>query len=249
MSKVKVIIVEDDEVTATNLKLSLDKYDYEIVAVTDNATQAKSKIKIYDPDIIFIDISLQQGTDGIDLAYHINENFQKPFIYLTAHTDSDIINRAKLTEPYGYIIKPFDPVNLHTTIVMALHHHKEEQKRNRDLSTLKDDKNNLEKLLYAKKIPDEPIVPFGSAYYLDVSLCETFYEDKKIKLTRKENAFIRLLVAQLGSVVTFDQVIKYVWDGKHATENSVRTLIWRLRNKLPTDIIKNASGVGYYIED
>ncbi|MEA1919110.1 MAG: response regulator [Campylobacterota bacterium] len=249
MSKIKVLIVEDDEVTATNLKLSLDKYDYDVVSITDNATQARSKIKIYNPNVIFIDISLQKSTDGIELAHYINENHKIPFIYLTSHTDSDIINQAKLTEPYGYIIKPFDPVNLHTTIVMALHRHSEEEKRHSNLSTLKHDKNNLEKLLYAKKVSDKPIVPFGSVYYLDISVCETFYENQKIKLTRKENAFIRLLVAQLGGVVTFDQVIKYVWDEGGATENSVRTLVWRLRNKLPTEIIKNASGVGYYIED
>ncbi len=249
MSKTKILIVEDDEVTAINLKLSLDKYDYDVVAITDNATQARSKIKIYNPDVIFIDISLQKSTDGIDLAHYINENLKKPFIYLTSHTDSDIIDKAKFTEPYGYIIKPFDPVNLNTTIIMALHRHKEEKKRNSNLSTFKHDKNNLEKLLYAKRVSDKPIVPFGSVYYLDISVCETFYENSKIKLTRKENAFIRLLVAQLGGVVTFEQVIKYVWDGSNATENSVRTLVWRLRNKLPTNIIKNASGVGYYIQD
>jgi len=249
MPKIKVLIVEDDEVTATNLKLSLEKYNYDIVAISDNATQARSKIKIYNPDVIFIDISLQESSDGIELARYINEHHKKPFIYLTSHTDDHIIDQAKLTEPYGYIIKPFDPLNLHTTIIMALHRHKEEEKRNSSLTTLKHDKNNLEKLLYAKKVSDKPIVPFGSHYYLDISVCETFFEDTKIKLTRKENAFIRLLVAQLGSVVTFEQVIKYVWDEGGATENSVRTLVWRLRNKLPTDIIKNASGVGYYIDE
>jgi len=249
MGKIKVLIVEDDDVTAANLQLSLEKQDYEVVGITDNATQAHSKLKIYNPDIIFIDISLQEGTDGIDLAHYINENQKKPFIFLTAHTDDHIIEQAKLTEPYGYIIKPFDPQSLHATIIMALHRYKEEQKRQNNMTALKHDKSNLEKLLYAKKVADKPIVPFGQEYYLDISVCETFYENKKIKLTRKENAFIRLLVAQLGSVVTFDQVIKYVWDEGGATENSVRTLVWRLRNKLPTNIIKNASGVGYYIED
>ncbi len=249
MSKIKVLIVEDDEVTAMNLKLSLNKYNYNVVAVTDDAKQARNKIKIYNPDVIFIDISLQKSTDGISLANFINKNYKKPFIYLTSHTDSDIIDKAKQTEPYGYILKPFEPVNLHTTIVIALHRHKEEEKRNSNLNMLKNDKNNLEKLLYTKKVSNKPMVPFGSAYHLDTTLYETFYENKKIKLTRKENAFIRLLVAQLGSVVTFEQVLKYVWDENSATENSVRTLVWRLRNKLPTDIIKNASGLGYYIDE
>ncbi len=249
MANIRVLIVEDDEVTAANLKLSLEKHDYEVVAMSDNATQARSKLKIYNPDIVFIDISLQDSTDGIELARYINDNQKKPFIFLTAHTDENIIEEAKLTEPYGYIVKPFDPMSLHATIVMALYRYKEEEKRNLNFNALRSDKDSLEKLLYAKKLSDKPIVPFGAEYYLDISVCETFYDSQKIKLTRKENAFIRLLVAQLGTVVTFDQVIKYVWDEGGATENSVRTLVWRLRNKLPTNIIKNASGVGYYIEE
>jgi DNA-binding response OmpR family regulator len=57
------------------------------------------------------------------------------------------------------------------------------------------------------------------------------------------------MVAQLGSVVDFAQAIDYVWTQEGATCNSVRTLVWRLRSKLPTDVIKNASGVGYYLEE
>jgi len=132
---------------------------------------------------------------------------------------------------------------------MALFKYKVENERKENINSLKVDKLNLEKLLYSKKISDEPIVPFGDNYHLDISICETFYHGKKIKLTKKENAFLRLLVAQLGIVVSFEQAMNYVWDEKGATENSVRTLVWRLRNKLETDIIKNASGIGYYIEE
>ena len=69
-----------------------------------------------------------------------------------------------------------------------------------------------------------------------------------LKLTKKENTFIRLLVAQLGVIVSFEQAVNYVWENEGATENNVRTLVWRLRKLLPTPIIKNASGIGYYIE-
>lgn len=249
MSQYKVLIVEDDEVTAMNLKMSLEKQDYEIVSIADNAVQARNKIKIYEPQVILVDISLQKSNDGIELAKYIREKHKIPFIYLTAHTDNDIIDQAKQTEPYGYIVKPFDPKSLHTTIQMALYKYEEESKRDESLNDLKIDKLNLEKLLYNKKITDKPIVPFADGYHLDISVCETFYHGKKIKLTKKENAFIRLLVAQLGLVVSFEQAINYVWEEEGATENSVRTLVWRLRNKLPTDIIKNASGIGYYVED
>ena len=68
-------------------------------------------------------------------------------------------------------------------------------------------------------------------------------------MTKKENLLISLLVANLGLPVTFDQAITYIWGDDTSNEHSVRTLVWRLRNKLQTDIIKNVSGIGYYIED
>lgn len=243
-----ILIVEDDEVTALNLKLSLEKHGYDVVSIADTILQARNKIKIYEPNLILIDISLQKSADGIELANFINQKHNIPFIFLTSHSDDAVIMQARETSPYGYIVKPFDPASLHSTIQMALFKFEEEKKREADFNDLKTDKSNLEKLLYNKKVSDKPIVPFAKDYYLDISVCETFYKNDVIKLTKKENAFIRLLVAQLGQIVTFDQAINYVWDEKGATENSVRTLVWRLRNKLPTDIIQNASGLGYFIE-
>ena len=249
MQKYKIIIVEDDEITSLNLNMSLQKQGYSVVAICDNIEQAKQKVSTNNPDLIIIDISLQDTSDGIELAKDIKDNYNIPFIFLTSYSDDDIISQAKLTEPYGYIVKPFDPASLHATIQMALFKFNKEIERKENIDVLKVDKLNLEKLLYSKRSTDKPIVPFASDYHLDISICETFYQGKKIKLTKKENAFLRLLVAQLGLVVSFEQAMNYVWDENGATENSVRTLVWRLRNKLETDIIKNASGIGYYIEN
>ena len=249
MKNNNIIIVEDDEITALNLNLSLQKQGYNIIAVCDNIAQAKNKINSFKPNIVIIDISLQESNDGIELAKVIRSKYNIPFIFLTSYSDDDIISQAKLTEPYGYIVKPFDPNSLHATIQMALFKYEVENDRKDDINSLKVDKLNLEKLLYSKRASDKPIVPFGDNYHLDISICETFFKGKKIKLTKKENAFLRLLVAQLGLVVSFEQAMNYVWDESGATENSVRTLVWRLRNKLETDIIKNASGIGYYIEE
>ncbi len=249
MNDKNIIIVEDDEITALNLKISLQKHGYNIIGTCDNITDAKDMIQRFPPEILIIDISLQKSNDGIELAKDIKAKHNIPFIYLTSYSDDDIISQAKMTEPYGYIVKPFDPNSLHATIQMALFKYDAEKDRKEDISLLKIDKINLEKLLNSKRTSDEPIVPFGGDYHLDISVCETFYKGKKIKLTKKENAFLRLLVAQLGIVVSFKQAMDYVWDENGATENSVRTLVWRLRNKLELDIIKNASGIGYYIEE
>ena len=244
-----IVVVEDDEITALNLKMSLQKHGYDVIAVCDNAILARNKIQELKPELVIIDISLQESNDGIELASIVRQEYGIPFIFLTSYSDDDIISQAKLTEPYGYIVKPFDPNSLHATIQMAIFKYDMENERKENASTMKVDKLNLEKLLYSRRSSDKPVVSFGDDYYLDITVCETFYNDKKIKLTKKENAFLRLLVAQLGLVVTFEQAMEYVWDENGATENSVRTLVWRLRNKLQTDIIKNASGIGYYIEE
>lgn len=249
MNKIDIVVVEDDEITALNLSMSLQKHGYNIAATCDNVTDAKNKISSIKPNLIIIDISLQDTNDGIMLAKEVRKEHNIPFIFLTSHSDDDIISQAKQTEPYGYIVKPFDPNSLHATIQMALFKFEIENSRRDNVSSLKVDKLNLEKLLYSKRATDKPIVPFGDKYHLDISICETFYDGNKIKLTKKENSFLRLLVAQLGQVVSFEQAKNYVWDENGATENSVRTLVWRLRNKLETDIVKNASGIGYYIEE
>ncbi|MDD5212640.1 MAG: response regulator, partial [Sulfuricurvum sp.] len=173
MSSIKVLIIEDDEVTALNLKMSLEKQGYEVIALADTSISSRNKIKVYNPDIVLIDIALQGNDDGIEIARFIRDKNPRPFIFLTAHSESSMLSKAKQTEPYGYIVKPFDPVNLHTTIQMALYRFKEEQKRNSDMNELKNTQVHLEKLLYAKKLSDQPIIEFGDGYRHDIALKET----------------------------------------------------------------------------
>ncbi len=248
MKRNSIIIVEDDEITALNLKLSLLKHNYDVIAVCDNAVQAKDKIDKYKPDVIIIDISLQESDDGIELAKTIKESYTIPFIYLTSYSDDEIISEAIKTEPYGYIVKPFDPSSLHATIQMAIFKFNMENKRFEEIDANKINEQNIEKLLYSKRESEKPVVNFGNGYHIDISKNHIFYNNEKLKLTKKESAILKLLVAKLGHIISFDQAIDYVWKDRGATENSIRTLVWRLRNKLPTDIIKNASGIGYYIE-
>ena len=131
---------------------------------------------------------------------------------------------------------------------MAIFKFDVEHQRNEEIEAQKVDKKNLDKLLYSKRATDKPVIKFGDGYHLDISKDEIFYNNEKIKLTKKEHAILRLLVAKLGHIISFAQAIEYVWQDSGATENSIRTLVWRLRNKLPSDIIKNASGIGYYID-
>ena len=132
---------------------------------------------------------------------------------------------------------------------MAVFKFDTENQKKETKNATKVDENHLNKLLYAKRDSSKPLISFCDEYHIDISKNEIFYKSQKIKLTKKEYAILRLLIAKLGDVISFNQAIDYVWQDNGATENSIRTLVWRLRNKLPTQIIRNASGIGYYIED
>lgn len=192
-----------------------------------------------------IDISLKSRDDGIELASHVNEKYALPFILLSSHTDHQTLNKAKVVQPYGYMVKPCNLEGLNASIQIALHKHEQERQRKKSVDILESGKLDLKKRIYYKKSGNE--LSFGDGYRLNGTSCSIFHKDQKIKLTRRENAFMQLLVHQLGLTVSFDKAIHYLWE-KKVSENSVRTLVWRLRNKLPTDIIQNNAGLGYCIE-
>lgn len=247
MQQYSILIVEDDEITALNLKLSLTKHGYRVVDICSSVEEAINSVNSFKPDLVIIDISLQEGRDGIELASMIRNSYALPFIFLTSHSDDDIINDAIETEPYGYILKPFDPSSLHATIQMAVFKHGVENKRFKELEKTKMSEESLNKVLYEKRDKDRAVVCFCDDYYLDLEDSSFYFLNKKLTLTKKESIILKLLVAKGSEMVSFKEAIEYVWRDKEASENSIRTLIWRLRTKLPTGIIKNASGIGYYL--
>jgi len=93
-------------------------------------------------------------------------------------------------------------------------------------------------------------IEFGDFYKFDRKTKEVFYHDKKIKLTRKEAFCLNLFLENKGHIVTFGKAKKYIWNKEESvTENNFRTLVWRLRNKLDGDLIRNNQGIGYYIDN
>lgn len=119
----KILIVEDETIVALDIEKKLTKSGYEVVGCVTSGEAAIDKVKESPPDLILMDIILEGDIDGIETAEHIKRDFDIPIIYLTAHSHPQILERAKLTEPYGYIIKPFDRRSLHATIEMALYKH------------------------------------------------------------------------------------------------------------------------------
>lgn len=125
------MLVEDEIITATALKKSLENLGYAISAVVDSGEDAIAKAGEDKPDLVIMDITLKGEMDGIEAAKVIRSKFEIPVIYLSAHSEDSILERAKITEPFGYIIKPYQIRELHITIEMGLYKHKAETERKR----------------------------------------------------------------------------------------------------------------------
>ena len=131
--RAKILIVEDENIVAFNIQNRLEGLGYIVTAVISSGEVALQNVVETCPDLVLMDIKLKGPIDGIQAAEQIRKEFQIPVVYLTAYTDEETLNRAKLTEPYGYILKPFEARDLGTTIEMALYKHMiERQLRERE---------------------------------------------------------------------------------------------------------------------
>ncbi len=127
MTSVKILVVEDESITAKDIQETLKGYGYDVPAVALSGEEAIEKTEQLQPDLVLMDIMLKGDVDGIGAAEQIHRRFDIPVVYLTAYANNKIIKRAKITEPFGYIIKPFEERELHTNIEMALYKHKTEE--------------------------------------------------------------------------------------------------------------------------
>jgi DNA-binding LytR/AlgR family response regulator len=135
MAKTSVLVVEDESIVAKDIQNSLKKLGYTVPSVENSGEDAIDAASQYRPDLILMDIMLKGDISGIDAAEQIKNRYHIPVIFLTAYADESTLSKAKVTEPYGYIIKPFKEIDLHTSIEMALYKHSKEQevKKERDL--------------------------------------------------------------------------------------------------------------------
>ena len=121
MSKVKVLIVEDQAITANNIYFTLLDYGYDVIEPAFTYTEAIEKIEAENPDIAILDIVLGGNKSGIDLAQQINGKYKFPFLFLSSNSDRVTLTEAKSVEPYAYLVKPFGKEELYTSIEVALY--------------------------------------------------------------------------------------------------------------------------------
>src|ERR1051326_435717 len=146
-NKIGILVVEDENIVAKDIQQSLKKLGYEVLGVCSTGQDAMDKAEQTKPNLVLMDIMLKGDISGIEAAEYVRTKLHIPVIFLTAYADSSTLSKAKVTEPYGYIIKPFKEIDLQTNIEIALYKHEKAKESQRE-------KDFLYSLVEAKSTKD-----------------------------------------------------------------------------------------------
>ena len=222
MEKLNIFIVEDESIVAKDIQNSLTKLGYNVIGFANNGNDAIERITELIPDLVLMDIMIKGNLTGIDVSEKIKEKMNIPVIFLTAYADEATLSRAKITEPYGYILKPFKEIDLHSTIEMAIYKHQKDSALMKERDFLyslvenKDEKGNdilfvksnsrlvklyLKDIYYVEALKDYVIINTENAKYTVHSTMKEL--DKKlgnIEFARVHRSFI----ARLDKIQSID---------------------------------------------
>jgi signal transduction histidine kinase/CheY-like chemotaxis protein len=123
----RVLVVEDENIVAMDLRASLERLGYEVTDTAGSAADALDSAEANRPDLVLMDIRIRGDMDGTEAAEQMRRRFNLPVVYLTAYSDDATLQRAQVTEPFGYLLKPFDERELQIVVQMALFRHRSQQ--------------------------------------------------------------------------------------------------------------------------
>lgn len=128
MSAIRILIVEDEPLIAAEIASCLNQIDYLVCGKAYNLATARAMLESLQPDAVIVDINLEGGQEGIELAAHIHEQYHIPFIFLSSYADRPTLEAAKVCEPAGYIVKPFTEKGLLASLEIALYNFAQRRK-------------------------------------------------------------------------------------------------------------------------
>jgi len=220
-----ILLVEDDSIIAADLSYCLEEFGYKIVEVASNADDAVLYVKKYKPDLVLMDICLEGSKDGTEVVEIIQKKLTTPVVYLTSHSDEETLLKASSTNPFGYVIKPFDLNQLNSTILVAISKFEEQ-----------------------KNLTSGKIVQLSANYRYDYTDEVLYYLGEKVNFTTKEKRFFDYMMKNLNKTVCYEKIIKNIWLNQDIPTSTLRSLVRRVRDKLHDNIIENISSKGYRIQ-
>ncbi len=226
-----VLIVEDEPILAMAMELKLKKLGLNVSGIATSPEHAILNAQNTYPDIAIIDINLNAKKTGIDVANYLWKNFNIPIIFLTSYYNDNILNQAMEAEPYAYLIKPCRDEELKVAINTAMHKHQFFFKNKKVLTKEKSDFIYLE----------------NSAKY-DKTTSELYINDEVFKLTKNERKLFEILTKDAGKIISFDTIFNFIWREDVYDLSKLRSLIYRLKNKIGFNPFENLYEEGYRVK-
>jgi len=227
MKEINILIVEDESIVAMEIKSYIQTLGYSALDTCSNAKDAFATITRYPIDIILMDIYIKGELDGVETAEIIKKSHPNiEIIFLTAHLDDYNVDRAIKINPIAYLSKPFNREELRVFLKIALHKIKKETSL---------DTGNKHHII----LDDEFSYDQGN---------QTLYCcNEIINLTKKESELLELLIVNKNTLLDFYTIENAIWPDKETNNNTIRTLVKRLREKLKHKFIETVSSRGYQL--
>ncbi|APU80051.1 TPA: response regulator transcription factor [Campylobacter jejuni] len=214
-----IILVVEDEIKTRESLINVLSERFSKVIGAQNGDEGLKKFKKFKPDLVITDIAMPI-MDGLDMAREIKEiSDDVPIVVLSAYSEKERLLRSIDIGIDKYLIKPVDIEELFKVL----------------------------DYLIGEKIEANMLVKISEEYQFNKTKRTLIYNGEEIVLTKKELAFISLLLKQPGALVLHEDIKKNVWIGEHVSDTAVRTFIKRVRDKVGEDFIKNVPSLGYKI--
>ncbi len=222
MSRYKILIVEDDKISAEYLKVLLEDNGHSVIKMLNRGSEVVAATKKLKPDLILMDIILKDETTGCDAALSVREeNLDTKIIYLTSHVRADMVELAARSRADAYLLKPYRDIEILATLAVVL------SKK-------------------CKKIEHSEEIELANHYRYNFKLKRLSRLDQTIPLNKSKIRLIELLVKNRDNIVSSEQICYEVW-GEIKSKNTLRSLMFRVKQLLDSELILNISGSGYMV--
>jgi len=220
MSK-NIYIVEDEVITLLEIRSAIQKLGYNCLGMATNYTDALEGINKTNPDIVILDITLKHSKSGISIAKELNKTKKLPIIYLTSITDKEIMLQAIQTNPISYLIKPFCRDELHFSLLKIINQYTLPEKSS------------------------DALLKLGNGFFYKEK-DKLLYNEKQnpVRLSPNERLIFDILIQAKSKVVSFTVIEELIWRGKSISSSALRTLIYRLHQKLGYKFIETIPTFG-----
>lgn len=222
MRDLNILIVEDELIIYMHITKTLKLLGFNNIQTarnSDDALDIASKTKI---DILFSDIKIEGEVDGIDTAYTLQQLYKMPVIFITAYKDKQMLKRVSKIDTMGYLLKPYRPDELEALVELTISKY--------ELGF------------------EEKIIKLNEWYSYSKKEKKLYFEMEEVRLTKKENIFISIVVENLNRFVSYELLETAIWHDEVIVDSSKRTFYSRVRQKFPNIIFKTqrASGIGVF---